>query len=70
MKDMAHFCGNKVFAVPLFFSMDYFSILPWGFLFIAGYFTFRLCKSRKIKYEENHICLKYVESLGKYSLPA
>ncbi len=28
------------FTEPLFFSTDYFSILPWFFLFMAGYFTY------------------------------
>lgn len=29
-----------------FFSADYFSLVPWCFLFLTGYFSFRLCKAR------------------------
>lgn len=31
-----------------FFSTDYFSLFPWLFLYIVGYFIYRLCQGRKI----------------------
>lgn len=31
-----------------FFSADYFSLLPWLFLFIAGYFFYRLAQERAL----------------------
>jgi len=27
-----------------FFSTDYFSLVPWFFLFVTGYFLYALCK--------------------------
>ena len=34
------------FPHPGFFSTDYFPLLPWFFLFVAGYFLFRLLNER------------------------
>lgn len=31
-----------------FYSSDYFSLLPWAFLYFAGYFLYRLWKEKKI----------------------
>ena len=31
-----------------FFSTDYFSLFPWLFLYIVGYFIYRLCQGKKI----------------------
>lgn len=31
-----------------FYSSDYFSLLPWSFLYFAGYFLYRMWKERKI----------------------
>lgn len=31
-----------------FFSTDYFSLIPWAFLYFAGYFLYRLWKEEKI----------------------
>ena len=36
------------FPQPGFFSTDYFSILPWIFLFAAGYFLHRVLEDRKL----------------------
>ena len=36
------------FPYPGFFSTDYFSILPWIFLFICGYFLHRVLEDRKL----------------------
>lgn len=30
-----------------FFSADYFSLLPWFFLFLCGYFCYRICVQKK-----------------------
>lgn len=30
-----------------FYSSDYFSLFPWSFLFVTGYFLYRLCEERK-----------------------
>lgn len=31
-----------------FYSTDYFSLIPWIFLFITGYFLFHICKRKNI----------------------
>ncbi len=36
------------FPQPGFFSTDYFSVLPWIFLFVAGYFLHRVLEDRKL----------------------
>ena len=36
------------FPQPGFFSTDYFSLLPWIFLFVAGYFLHRVLEDRKL----------------------
>lgn len=35
------------FSDPTFWSSDYFSLLPWFFLFMAGYFLWRLCSPHR-----------------------
>ena len=35
------------FSDPTFWSSDYFSLLPWFFLFMTGYFLWRLCSPHK-----------------------
>ncbi len=50
-----------------FYSADYFSLLPWGFLFMAGYFTYRfLCGKRIMRFFEKSALLP-AEWLGKHS---
>lgn len=52
-----------------FFSTDYFSLLPWAFLYFSGYFLYRLWKKKKIPGAE---CLNrripVLTALGKKSL--
>ncbi len=50
-----------------FYSTDYFPILPWIFLFMAGYFTFRYLNGKKrMRFLEKSV-LWPVEWLGKHS---
>lgn len=50
-----------------FYSTDYFSLLPWFFLFAAGYFTFQfLHKKRTMRSLEKSV-LRPVEWLGRHS---
>lgn len=35
------------FPHPSFYSTDYFSLLPWYFLFLSGYFMYRLFEKRR-----------------------
>jgi uncharacterized membrane protein len=50
-----------------FFSTDYFSLLPWSFLFLTGYYLFGLLQKHKLlKHLQSDIrCLSF---LGKHSL--
>lgn len=50
-----------------FFSTDYFSLLPWGFLFLAGYFAFRYLNEKKCLHIFEKGVLPPVEWLGKHS---
>lgn len=50
-----------------FYSTDYFSLLPWGFLFMAGYFTFRFSSGKRIMRLLERSVLRPVEWLGKHS---
>ncbi len=48
-----------------FFSTDYFSLLPWSFLFLTGYFLYRL---RPVE-EREGVRLPLVTAMGRRSLP-
>ncbi|MDE6622247.1 MAG: DUF1624 domain-containing protein [Lachnospiraceae bacterium] len=50
-----------------FYSTDYFSIFPWVFLFMAGYFTFRYLNEKKRMHFFEKSVLWPVEWLGKHS---
>ena len=57
------------FAEPYFFSSDYFSLLPWSFLYFSGYFLYRLWREEKIP---GAICLNrkipVLTWIGRHSL--
>lgn len=50
-----------------FYSTDYFSLLPWGFLFAAGYFTFQFFDKKRIMRSLEKSVLRPAEWLGKHS---
>ena len=54
------------FPGPDFFSADYFSLLPWLFLFWTGYFLYRL----RPEGERRELRLPLVTTLGRHSLVA
>lgn len=54
------------FPGPDFFSADYFSLLPWLFLFWTGYFLYRL----RPEGEGRELRLPLVTTLGRHSLAA
>ena len=54
------------FPGPDFFSADYFSLLPWLFLFWTGYFLYRL----RPEGEGRELRLPLVTTLGRHSLVA
>ncbi len=52
-----------------FYSSDYFSLMPWIFLFLAGYFLFLVCRNNGLfKNKVFHISLPFFSMFGKYSL--
>ena len=50
-----------------FYSTDYFSIVPWLFLFMTGYFVCRYLRNRKIMECMKTSVLKPIEWLGRHS---
>lgn len=65
--DVATFIG---FTDRRFYSSDYFSLLPWIFLFLTGYFCYRLAeeKNRLKVLAEQKSCGKLWNLMGKNSL--
>lgn len=56
------------FPYPGFYSSDYFSILPWIFLYITGYFVYRVLKERdKLTLLTRRYC-RFAGYLGRHSL--
>ena len=54
---------------PDFYSTDYFSLLPWFFLFVTGYFIHRTCQKRNLlQWKTLQKKLPFVDFLGKNSL--
>ena len=52
-----------------FYSTDYFSLVPWIFLFITGYFLYGVCKKRKVfEWEMLQKRIPFFDFLGKHSL--
>ena len=65
--DAATFIG---FTDKYFYSADYFSVLPWIFLFVAGYFGYRIAAEGKLlaKISDWHMPIGFFGKLGKQSL--
>ncbi|MDE7479614.1 MAG: DUF1624 domain-containing protein, partial [Lachnospiraceae bacterium] len=55
------------FTQESFYSTDYFSLIPWIFLFMTGYFTFRYFSKKKVMLYFEKSLLRPVEWLGKHS---
>ena len=51
-----------------FSSTDYFSLLPWFFLFLTGYFVSRLWRERR-RIPMGGTRVPVLSALGRYSLP-
>lgn len=56
------------FPMPGFYSTDYFSLLPWIFLYTAGYFTHRLFAHCKLLTHLESSKSKTLEWFGRHSL--
>lgn len=57
------------FPGPGFFSTDYFSLIPWLFLFLAGYFLHRLCAPLLKRANPDALRCRPLCALGRWSLP-
>ncbi len=51
-----------------FWSTDYFSILPWIFLYVTGYFLYQVFRQSGFLHWLTGIRLKPLESIGRHSL--
>lgn len=56
------------FPMYSFSSSDYFSLFPWIFLFIAGYFLFQLMKQKQVLHYLEADGIKALEWIGRHSL--
>ena len=56
------------FTEASFFSTDYFSLLPWCFLFITGYFLYQVFAERQLLQHLHKGKNQVLERLGKHSL--
>lgn len=57
------------FTADGFYSSDYFSLFPWLFLFLAGYFCFKMLNGQnKLQYAEKSLCPP-IELIGRKSFP-
>ena len=56
------------FPGPGFFSTDYFSLLPWFFLFLAGYFLRRLLERPMAEWDPDTLRCPPLAALGRRSL--
>ncbi len=52
-----------------FFSTDYFSLIPWYFLFLTGYFLYQWIKSSSLFHRYGTIRIPFFSMIGKHSLP-
>ena len=52
-----------------FYSTDYFPLLPWIFLYLAGYFLYRLEKKYIHRLTALYRRIPVLDTLGRYSLP-
>ena len=54
---------------PGFFSTDYFSVIPWFFLFLTGYFLFGVCKKYGcLQWKILQKRIPFLDYPGKHSL--
>ena len=57
------------FPAPDFFSTDYFSLIPWFFLFLTGYFLHRLAGEGALERLRRLPDCPPLSTLGRWSLP-
>lgn len=62
------------FTDPTFYSTDYFSLFPWFFLFLAGYFLYQLLQRNRLFEQERvravlQLRIPVLCFIGRHSLP-
>ena len=59
------------FTDPSFYSTDYFSLFPWIFLYLTGYFLYQMVQKKGvlIKTKSSRTWCKPLEWIGRHSLP-
>ena len=63
-----HLTAYLGFPGPGFFSTDYFSLAPWLFLFLSGYFLYRLCGEKILDAAARVPDCRPLSALGRRSL--
>lgn len=56
------------FPMPEFYSTDYFSLVPWVFLFVTGYFANEIFRQKKLLQHLEQNKIRVLEWLGQHSL--
>ena len=57
------------FPMSGFYSMDYFSLFPWMFLFLSGYFGYRICAEKNaLQSRMFRLNCKPLSFIGRHSL--
>lgn len=56
------------FPDPLFYSSDYFPLLPWYFLFLCGWFLFRLFQAHPRWQRLARVRIPVLSTVGRYTL--
>ena len=54
--------------MPDFYSTDYFSLLPWVFLYVAGIYCYQFCNRRRLLWHLKASKVEVIEWLGQHSL--
>ncbi len=56
------------FTDPFFYSADYFSMIPWFFLFLAGYFWYGIMHEKSLLTKLPDIRIPFLSTVGRHSL--
>ena len=51
-----------------FYSTDYFSLFPWFFLFLTGYYLYELCKKKNWLHFFKKTSFRNINQIGRFSL--
>lgn len=51
-----------------FWSMDYYGVIPWIFMYISGYYVYKLCERKNHFDKFSKVRIPILEKVGKHSL--